>query len=111
MTSKRTVLLGLLIGLTGAVAFGQPAVIAPSANGDIGLFTMTTADAPRAGQFTMGFYGWYAPRFAAPLTDGQPDSTRWFVQYGGTGSLGLGLTDWWSVFVAGGGMVTKTGGG
>ena len=55
MTSKRTVLLGLLIGLTCAVAFGQPAVIAPSSNGDIGLISMTTADAPRAGQFTLGF--------------------------------------------------------
>ncbi len=109
--AKRTALLGMLICLAGAVLFGQPAVIAPSANGDIGLFTMSTADGPRAGQFTMGFYGWYAPRFAAESFPGQNDSTRWFVQYGGTGSLGLGLTNWWSVFVAGGGMVTRSGGG
>jgi len=109
--AKRTALLGMLICLAGAVLYGQPAVIAPSANGDIGLFTMTTADGPRAGQFTMGLYGWYAPRLAAESFAGQPDSTRWFVQYGATGSMGLGLTDWWSVFVAGGGQVTKTGGG
>lgn len=111
MIAKRTALLGMLICLAAAVASGQPAVIAPSANGDIGLFTMTTADSPRAGQFTIGFYGWYAPRTAAEFYPGQPNNTRWFVQYGGTGSMSLGLTNWWSVFVAGGGMVTQTGGG
>src|SRR5262249_481855 len=111
MLSKRTALLGMLICLTGAVAFGQPAVVAPTVGGDIGLFTMTTADAPRAGQFTLGFYGWYAPRFVAELTPGQPDQTRWIRQWGGTGSASLGLTNWWSVFVAGGGQVTQAGGG
>ena len=110
MMSKRTALLGLLIGLAGAVAFGQPSVIAPSSNGDIGLITMTTADAPRAGQLTLGFYGWYAPRYAAELFDGQANNTRWFVQYGGTGSVGFGLTNWWSVFASFGGQVTRTGG-
>ena len=109
--SKRTALLGLLIGLAGAVAFGQPSVIAPSSNGDIGLITMTTADAPRAGQLTLGFYGWYAPRYAAELFDGQANNTRWFVQYGGTGSVGFGLTNWWSVFASFGGQVTRTGNG
>ena len=55
--SKRTVLLGLLIGLSGAIAFGQVGtgvVIAPTNGGDIGLLTMPTADNPRAGQFTLG---------------------------------------------------------
>jgi outer membrane protein OmpA-like peptidoglycan-associated protein len=111
MMAKRTALLAMLICLTGAFAFGQPAVIAPTTGGDIGLFTMTTADSPRAGQFTLGFYGWYAPRTAAEFYTGQPNNTRWFVQYGGTGSVGLGLTNWWSVFVAGGGQVTQAGGG
>ena len=98
MLSKRTALLGMLICLTGAVAFGQPAVIAPTAGGDIGLFTMTTADAPRAGQFTLGFYGWYAPRNVAEFYTGQPNNTRWITQYGATGSASLGLTNWWSIY-------------
>lgn len=110
MMSKRTALLGMLLALTGAFAFGQPAVIAPTTGGDIGLLTMPTADSPRAGQFTFGVYGWYAPRYAAEAFDGQPNNTRWFVQYGATGSMSLGLTNWWSVFVAGGGHVTQTGG-
>src|SRR5215813_2973586 len=83
MLSKRTALLGMLICLTGAVAFGQPAVVAPTVGGDIGLFTMTTADAPRAGQFTLGFYGWYAPRNVAEFYTGQPNNTRWITQSGG----------------------------
>jgi OOP family OmpA-OmpF porin len=111
MMAKRTVLLGMLICLTGAAAFGQPAVVAPNSRGDIGLFTMSTADNPRAGQFTLGFYGWYAPQIAGEYFTGQPDQTRYFARYGGTASLGLGLTNWWSIFVAGGAQVTKSGGG
>ena len=111
MMAKRTVLLGMLICLTGAVAFGQPAVSPRTTGGDIGLFTMTTADSPRAGQFTLGFYGWYTPRIAGEIYDGQPSNTRYFTQFGGAGSLGLGLTDWWSVFVAGGAQTTRSGGG
>jgi outer membrane protein OmpA-like peptidoglycan-associated protein len=110
MLSKRTALLGMLICLTGAVAYGQPAVIAPTVGGDIGLFTMTTADGPRAGQFTLGFYGWYAPRNVAEFYAGQPNNTRWITQYGGTGSASLGLTSWWSIFASGGGQVTRSGG-
>jgi outer membrane protein OmpA-like peptidoglycan-associated protein len=111
MMAKRTVLLGMLICVTGAVAFGQPAVIAPNAGGDIGLFTMPTADSPRAGQFTLGFYGWYLPRTAGEIYTGQPTNTRHFVQWGGSGSMGLGLTNWWSVFVAGGAQEFRSGGG
>ncbi len=110
MMSKRTVLLAVLICLTGAAAFAQPAVIAPNTGGDIGLFTMTTADAPRAGQFTFGAYGWYFPRIAGASYLDQPSETRFFTELGGAGSFGLGLTDWWSVFVAGGGQTTKSGG-
>ena len=52
MMAKRTALLGMLICcLTGATALGQ--AIAPTNQGDIGLFTMPTADNPRAGQFTL----------------------------------------------------------
>lgn len=110
MMSKRTALLGMLICLSGAYAFGQPAVVAPNVGGDIGLFTMSTADNPRAGQFTLGFYGWYMPRIAAEYYANQPAEQRFFTQYGGTASASLGLTNWWSVFVAGGGQVTDSGG-
>ena len=46
MMAKRSALLSLLICLAGASAFAQ---IAPTNQGDIGLFTMPTADNPRAG--------------------------------------------------------------
>jgi len=112
MMAKRTVLLAMLICLTGvAAAFGQPAVVAPNANGDIGLFTMSTADNPHAGQFTLGFYGWYTARTAGEFFPNQPDQTRAFSQWGGNGSLGLGLTNWWSIFVSGGAQVTRSRGG
>ncbi len=111
MMAKRTVFLGMLICATSVAAFGQPAVVAPQVGGDIGLFTMSTADNPRASQFTFGGYAWYQPQIAGPFFQNQPDETRFFNQYGGTVSLGLGLTDWWSVFVAGGGQVTRSGGG
>ncbi len=108
--AKRTVLLGMLICLVGAAAYAQPAVIAPNTGGDVGLITMTTADGPRAGNFTLGFYTWYSPQFAGELYPGQPDSTRYFAHYGGAASIGLGLTNWWSICVAGGGEATKSGG-
>ena len=111
MMAKRTALLGMLICLTGVAAFGQPAVVAPNTGGDIGLFTMSTADNPRAGQFTLGFYGWYAPRVAGEFFVGDDERVRYFTQWGGTASFGLGLTNWWSLFVAGGGQVTHSGGG
>ena len=111
MMAKRTVLLGMLICATGVVALGQPVVVAPNVGGDIGLLTMSTADNPRAGQFTFGAYAWYQPQIAGPFFLNQPDETRYFSRYGGTVSLGLGLTDWWSVFVSGGGQVTRSGGG
>jgi outer membrane protein OmpA-like peptidoglycan-associated protein len=111
MMAKRTVLLGMLICATSVAAFGQPAAIAPNVGGDIGLFTMSTADNPRAGQFTLGMYAWYQPQIAGPFFLNQQDETRYFAQYGGNISLGLGLTSWWSVFVSGGGQVTRSEGG
>lgn len=103
--SKRTVLLGLLIGLSGAIAFGQVGtgvVIAPTNGGDIGLLTMPTADNPRAGQFTLGVYGWLDQRVAAPFFTGDPDSIRTYRHAAGEASIGLGLTSWWSIFASGG---------
>ncbi len=111
MMAKRTALLGMLICATSLAALGQPVVVAPQIGGDIGLFTMPTADNPRAGQFTLGMYAFYQPQIAGPYFPNQPDESRFFNQYGGTVSLGLGLTNWWSVFVAGGGQVTRSGGG
>jgi outer membrane protein OmpA-like peptidoglycan-associated protein len=111
MMAKRTVLLGMLFCATSVAAFGQPAAIAPNVGGDIGLLTMSTGDNPRAGQFTLGMYAWYQPQIAGPFFVDQPTDSRYFAQYGGTVSVGLGLTNWWSVFVAGGGQVTRSGGG
>jgi outer membrane protein OmpA-like peptidoglycan-associated protein len=98
--AKRTVLLGVLICSIGAAVIGQPAVIAPNTGGDIGLFTMPTADNPRAGQFTLGAYGWFERRQAGALfIDDSPD-IRYFNHWAVEGSLGLGLTNWWSIFVS-----------
>jgi outer membrane protein OmpA-like peptidoglycan-associated protein len=100
MMAKRT-LLGMLICLTGVAAYGQVAV-APTSQGDIGLITMPTADNPRAGQFTFGVYGWLEQRVAGPLVAGDPDRIRVFRQLSGEATFGLGLTNWWSVFVGAG---------
>jgi hypothetical protein len=111
MMAKRTALLGMLICATSVAASGQPVAVAPNVGGDVGLLTMSSGDNPRAGQFTLGMYAWYQPQIAGPFFVNQPDETRYFAQYGGTVSLGLGLTNWWSVFVAGGGQVTRSEGG
>ena len=101
MMAKRTVLLAMLICLTGVVAFGQVgvAVVAPTEQGDIGLLTIPTGDNPRAGQFTLGMYGLLEQRVAGPLAVGDIDRIRVFRHWAATG---LGLTNWWSVFVSGG---------
>ena len=104
MMAKRTVLLGMLICLTAGAAFGQvgvgAAVVAPTTEGDIGLLTMPTADNPRAGQFTLGIYGLLEQRIAGPLVLGDDDQIRVFRHWAGTGSIGLGLTNWWSIFAS-----------
>ncbi len=106
MMAKRTVLLGMLICLTAGAAFGQvgvgAAVVAPSSQGDIGLLTMPTADNPRAGQFTLGMYGLLEQRVAGALAIGDDDQIRVYRHWQGTGSIGLGLTNWWSIFASGG---------
>ena len=55
MKAKRTALLGVLACLVGAFASAQ---VAPDIGGDIGLFTIPTADQPLPGHFTLGAYGW-----------------------------------------------------
>ncbi len=106
MMAKRTVLLGMLICLTAGAAFGQAgvgvAVVAPSSEGDIGLLTMPTADNPRAGQFTLGIYGLLEQRVAGPLVLGDDDQISVFRHWAASGSIGLGLTNWLSVFASGG---------
>ena len=99
MKAKRTALLGILLCLTGAAAFGQ---IAPNNVGDIGLFTMPTADGPRPGQLTLGFYGWKEPLVAGDLPSDPPWQSRLYNHWAGEGSLGLGLTERWSIFASAG---------
>jgi outer membrane protein OmpA-like peptidoglycan-associated protein len=106
MMAKRTVLLGMLICLTAAATFGQvgvgAAVVAPSNQGDIGLLTMPTADNPRAGQFTLGFYGLLQQQIAGPIYDNQAEQTRAYRHWDTNISFGIGLTNWWSLFASGG---------
>jgi outer membrane protein OmpA-like peptidoglycan-associated protein len=98
MKANRKALLGLLVCLTSAVASAQ---IASNNQGDIGLFTMPTADTPRAGQLTLGLYGWKEQLVAANLafTD-TLDRHRLYSHWAGEGSIGLGLTTGWSVFAS-----------
>ena len=98
MKAKRTALLGILVCLIGAAASAQ---IAPSNSGDIGLFTIPTADVPRAGQFTLGVYGWKDQVAAGNLRFSDTDfRSRLYSHWAGEGSLGLGLTDNWTVSVS-----------
>jgi outer membrane protein OmpA-like peptidoglycan-associated protein len=99
MKAKRSALLSLLFCLAGASAFAQ---IAPNNQGDIGLFTMPTADNPRAGQFTLGLYGWLERLVAGELPTDADHDTRLYNHWAAEGSLGVGLTDHWSIFASAG---------
>lgn len=100
MKPKRTALLGTLVCLVGAATSAQ---IAPNNQGDIGLFTMPTADSPRAGQVTLGGYGWKEQLVAGNLAFGNTEyRRRLYSHWAGSGSIGLGLTDNWSVFASAG---------
>jgi outer membrane protein OmpA-like peptidoglycan-associated protein len=99
MKAKRSALLSLLICLAGASAFAQ---IAPNNQGDIGLFTMPTADNPRAGQLTLGLYGWLERLVAGELPTDADHRTRLYNHWAVEGSVGMGLTDHWSVFASAG---------
>jgi outer membrane protein OmpA-like peptidoglycan-associated protein len=99
MKAKRSALLALLVCLAAASASAQ---IAPNNQGDIGLFTMPTADSPRAGQLTLGLYGWKEQLVAGDLPIDARHETRLYSHWAGEGSFGLGLMDRWSIFVSAG---------
>ena len=100
MKPKRAALLGLLVCLTGATASAQ---MAPNNQGDIGLFTIPSADTPRAGTLTFGLYGWKEQLVAGNLAFSDTEArSRLFKHWAGEGSLGFGLTDNWTVFASAG---------
>jgi outer membrane protein OmpA-like peptidoglycan-associated protein len=108
MKAKRSALLVLLFLLAGASAFAQ---IAPNNQGDIGLFTMPTADNPRAGQLTLGLYGWLERLVAGELSTDADHKTRLYNHWAAEGSVGLGLTDRWSIFASAGWELRESRGG
>jgi outer membrane protein OmpA-like peptidoglycan-associated protein len=100
MKAKRAALLGLLVCLTAATASAQ---LAPNLQGDIGLFTMPSADTPLAGHFTFGVYGWKEELIAGNLAFSDTDQRlRLYKHWAGEGSLGIGLTDNWTIFASAG---------
>ncbi len=100
MKAKRSALAGILVCLTGAAASAQ---IAPSNQGDIGLFTMPTADTARAGQLTLGVYGWKEQLAAGNLAFSDTSyRSRLYSHWAGEGSIGLGLTDNWDISASAG---------
>lgn len=101
MMAKRSALLAVLLSLSvaGGAAFAQ---IAPNNQGDIGLFTMPTAHTPRSGQLTLGLYGWLERLVAGDLPADPPYEARLYNHFAGTGSVGYGLTNRWSIFASAG---------
>jgi OOP family OmpA-OmpF porin len=96
---KRSALLAVLISISGGAAFAQ---IAPNNQGDIGLFTMPTAHTPGSGQLTLGLYGWLERLVAGDLPTDPPYESRLYNHFAGTGSVGYGLTNRWSIFASAG---------
>jgi outer membrane protein OmpA-like peptidoglycan-associated protein len=107
MKAPRAALLATLLCLCGAAASAQTAV---TISGDVGLFTIPTADALRPGQFTLGAYFSTYGRTAGnlPFTDTTEDHReyRWTAE---TFSIGVGITDWWSIYASGGAEQWDTG--
>ena len=98
MKATRTALLGTLLCLTAAASRAQTA---PNNGGDIGLFTMPTAQTPRSGQLVLGLYVWKEQLAAGELPGfGTLEKNRLYNHWAGELSLGLGMTDHWSVFVS-----------
>ena len=98
MKATRTALLATLLCLTAAATRAQ---IAINNGGDVGLLTMPTAQSPRQGQLTLGLYVWKEQLAAGDLdTLGIPERNRLYNHWAGEFSLGLGLTEHWSAFVA-----------
>ena len=100
MKASCKALFGLVVCLSSAVASAQ---MAPDNRGDIGLFTMPSADTARPGQVTLGLYGWKEQLVAANLVGvDNPDRTRLFSHWAGELSFGLGLTSNWDAFISAG---------
>jgi hypothetical protein len=100
MKAKRAALLGLILCTVGATASAQ---LAPSLQGDIGLFTMPTADTPLAGHWTFGAYGWKEQLIAGDLALQNNDFRhRLYSHWAGEGSIGVGVTDNWTIFASAG---------
>jgi outer membrane protein OmpA-like peptidoglycan-associated protein len=109
MKAKRTALLGMLACLIGAAGSAQ---VAPDNGGDIGLFTMPTADQPQPGTFTLGAYGWLQQLTAGNLPEQDiPEQNRVFRQLSFEGSVGFGITRGWSIFASAGADQFKSRGG
>jgi outer membrane protein OmpA-like peptidoglycan-associated protein len=109
MKAKRTALLGVLACLVGAAASAQ---LAPDNGGDIGLFTMPTADQPQPGHFTLGTYAWLQQLTAGSLFDQSiPEQNRVYRQLSFEGSVGYGVTRHWSIFASFGWDQFKSRGG
>ncbi|HYB54463.1 MAG TPA: hypothetical protein VEG84_11410, partial [Thermoanaerobaculia bacterium] len=109
MKAKRAALLGMLACLISAAASAQ---LATNNQGDIGLFTMPTADQPQPGHFTLGAYGWFEQLAAADLPYTTTDvRTRVFRHVAGEFSLGFGINKYWSVFASGGAEDFRSRGG
>jgi OOP family OmpA-OmpF porin len=64
---------------------------------------MPTADVPRAGQVTLGFYGWKDQRIAGNLAFSDSEiRSRLYAHWAGEVSVGLGLTENWEAWISGG---------
>jgi hypothetical protein len=73
---------------------------------------MPSADTPRAGTLTFGVYGWKEQLVAGNLAFTDTEMRhRLYNHWAGEGSLGLGLTDRWSVFASAGEEVFESRGG
>jgi outer membrane protein OmpA-like peptidoglycan-associated protein len=98
MKANRMALLGLIVCASSAVAAAQ---MAPDNRGEIGLFTMPSADTARPGEITLGLYGWKEQLVAGNLAGfDNADRTRLFSHWAGEASFGLGLTRNWDAFVS-----------
>jgi outer membrane protein OmpA-like peptidoglycan-associated protein len=109
MKATRTALLGMLACLSGAAASAQVAV---NNQGDIGLFTMPTADQPQPGTLTLGTYFWLEQLAAGDLPFADTVvRDRVYQHLAGEFSLGYGFTPHWSIFVSAGAEQYRNRGG
>ena len=110
MKAMRPALLGLLACLIGGAEVS--AQVAPNNQGDIGLFTMPTADQPQPGTFTLGAYGWLEQQVAGDLqgTD-TAFRDRTYRHVAGEFSLGFGFNKYWSIFASAGAEEYRNRGG